>query len=543
MNIPLACPVNDPGLLRVSGLTVAFQQGKTTRTVVDAVSFEIKAGETFALVGESGSGKSMTALAVLRLLPVNGQIIAGDVSLCGSSLFQLTEQAMTRIRGSRIGIIFQDPLSALNPVMSIGDQIGEVLTRHAGLRGKSRQLRILELLDQVGLPYPTRQLGSFPHQLSGGMRQRVMIAMALAGNPALLIADEPTTALDVTLQAQILTLLDRLCRERGMGLWLITHDLGIVARHADRVAVMQHGCLVEMAHTADFFRAPAHPYSQALYAARPRIASCLNRPPPVPQPVLLEVERFSVHYPVRGGGWPQTVDQFRAVDEVSFILHRGETLALVGESGCGKTTLGKGLIDLVKKTGGTVRLAGQSLDQPDSALRRLRCRAMQIVFQDPYAAMNPRLLIADIIEEGMIALRPEWSPAERRERVRVLLARVGLPDSALGRYPHEFSGGQRQRICIARALAVEPDLVICDEPTSALDVSVQALILDLLRDFQTTLGLGYLFITHDLAVVAELADRVAVMQKGSLIETGPTRQILTNPEHPYTQRLLEASPC
>lgn len=535
--------MNDHSLLRVSNLTVTFQQEKNTRTVVDSVSFEIRAGETFALVGESGSGKSMTALSVLRLLPVNGQIIRGEVSLSGTSLFQLTEQAMTLVRGRRIGIIFQDPLSALNPVMCIGDQIGEVLTRHTGLRGKPRQLRIIEWLDQVGLPHPERHVRSFPHQLSGGMRQRVMIAMALAGNPALLIADEPTTALDVTLQAQILTLLNRLCRERGMGLWLITHDLGIVARHADRVAVMQHGRLVEVAHTNDFFKAQAHPYSQALYAARPRIESCLNRPEPVPQPVLLEVDQFSVHYPIRRGWLQRTVDQVRAVDGVSFRLHRGETLALVGESGCGKTTLGKGLIDLVKRTGGTVRLAGQSLDQPDHALSRQRCRAMQIVFQDPYAAMNPRLLIGDIIEEGMIALRPEWSPTERRERVRTLLERVGLPDSALSRYPHEFSGGQRQRICIARALAVEPGLLICDEPTSALDVSVQALILDLLRDFQTTLGLSYLFITHDLAVVAELADRVAVMQTGRLVETGPTRKILLHPEHPYTQRLLEASPC
>jgi peptide/nickel transport system ATP-binding protein len=534
----------NPPLLDVSGLTVLFDQGQTSRAVVEDVSFRIDPGETFALVGESGSGKSITALSVLRLLPGNGRISRGRVALSGTPLFELTEQAMTRIRGGRIGIIFQDPLSALNPVMTIGEQLGEVLTRHQGLRGKARQTRVLLGLEQAGLPDPERHCRSFPHQLSGGMRQRAMIALALAGEPALLIADEPTTALDVTLQARILSLLNRLCRERGMGLWLITHDLGIVARYADRVAVMQQGRIVEMARSGDFFRAPVHPYSQALYAARPRMTSCLNRPQAVtPGPVLLDVADFRVHYPVQQGWLKKTVAHIRAVDGVSLQVCRGETLALVGESGCGKTTLGKGLVDLVPQTGGEVRLAGRLMVSVDRTARLHRCRTLQMVFQDPYAAMNPRWLIADILAEGMSALRPEWSQAERRERIRELLQRVGLPDNVLTRYPHEFSGGQRQRICIARALAVEPQLLICDEPTSALDVSVQARILDLLRECQAASGLGYLFITHDLAVVAELADRVAVMQQGRIVETGPTRQILLEPRHPYTRRLIEASPC
>lgn len=534
----------NPPLLDVSGLTVLFDQGQVSRAVVEDVSFRIDPGETFALVGESGSGKSITALSVLRLLPGNGRISRGRVALSGTPLFELTEQAMTRIRGGRIGIIFQDPLSALNPVMTIGEQLGEVLTRHQGLRGKARQTRVLLGLDQAGLPDPERHCRSFPHQLSGGMRQRAMIALALAGEPALLIADEPTAALDVTLQARILSLLNRLCRERGMGLWLITHDLGIVARYADRVAVMQQGRIVEMARSGDFFRAPAHPYSQTLYAARPRMTSCLNRPQAVtPGPVLLDVADFRVHYPVQQGWLKKTVAHIRAVDGVSLQVCRGETLALVGESGCGKTTLGKGLVDLVPQTGGEVRLAGRLMVSADRTARLHRCRTLQMVFQDPYAAMNPRWLIADILAEGMTALRPEWSQAERRERIRELLKRVGLPDNVLTRYPHEFSGGQRQRICIARALAVEPQLLICDEPTSALDVSVQARILDLLRECQAASGLGYLFITHDLAVVAELADRVAVMQQGRIVETGPTRQILLEPRHPYTRRLIEASPC
>ncbi len=530
-----------PPLLTVSRLSVCFQQGQTRLTAVDDISFAIAPGETFALVGESGSGKSVTALSVLRLLPGNGYISGGDVSLSDTSLFHLTEQAMTRIRGGRIGIIFQDPMSALNPVMTVGDQIGEVLTLQRGLRGKARQTRILALLDQVGLPYPERHCLSYPHQLSGGMRQRVMIALALAGEPELLIADEPTTALDVTLQAQILELLNRLCKQRGMGLWLITHDLGVVARYADRVGVMRNGQLVEMARCADFFEAPAHPYSRELYAAMPRRDACLNRPEPAFTTPVLEVEDFYVHYPVKRGWLQRTVDHVKAVDGVSFTLHQGETLALVGESGCGKTTLGKGLLNLVPATGGKMHLHGQTGNR--RLPQKQSFQTLQIVFQDPYAAMNPRLLVGDIISEGMSALRPQWSAMERRERVRNLLDQVGLPADAVSRYPHEFSGGQRQRICIARALAVEPRILICDEPTSALDVSVQARILELLRGFQTTLGLSYLFITHDLAVVAELADRVAVMHQGRIVETGPTRQVLMNPEHPYTQRLLEASPC
>lgn len=530
-------------LLTVTDLTVSFRQGNTRLSVVDGVSFAIARGETFALVGESGSGKSVTALSVLRLLPGNGRITGGKVCLSGINLFDLPEQAMNPVRGGRIGIIFQDPMSALNPVMTVGDQIGEVLTIQQGLKGKARLNRVIELLDQVGLPHPARHSQSYPHQLSGGMRQRVMIAIALAGDPELLIADEPTTALDVTLQAQILELLNRLCKQNGMGLWLITHDLGIVARHADRVAVMQRGHIVESAPCSDFFAAPSHPYSRELYAAMPKRTACLNRPAPPELPRLLEVENFKVHYPVRQGLLQRTVGCIKAVDGVSFTLHAGETLALVGESGCGKTTLGKGLLNLVEKSEGVVRLNGMELDHRNDQSRRQCRQAMQIVFQDPYSAMNPRLLVGDIIAEGMKSLHPEWAVKERSARVAELLVKVGLPADALSRYPHEFSGGQRQRICIARALAVEPRLIICDEPTSALDVSVQAKILELLRTFQTTLGLSYLFITHDLAVVAELADRVAVMQQGRIVEMGTAQKVLMNPEHPYTQRLLEASPC
>jgi peptide/nickel transport system ATP-binding protein len=529
-------------LLSVSDLHVSFRQGAELIPAVSGVSFHIDKGETFALVGESGSGKSVTALSVLRLLPHNGRIMRGQVSLGGTDLFGLPEYAMSAIRGLRIGIIFQDPMSSLNPVMTVGRQIGEVLRLQRGLQGRAARNRASELLDHVGLPNPERHLNEYPHQLSGGMRQRVMIAIALAGEPDLLIADEPTTALDVTIQAQILELLERLKRESGMALWLITHDFGIVAELADRVAVMRAGKIVEQSDREGFFEKPEHPYSRELFTVMPRLDACLARPETHHSDPLLVVEDFKVHYPIKRGILQRTVDYVRAVDGVSLSVAQGETLALVGESGCGKTTLGKGILNLIENSGGRVRFDGADITGLRGEERRKRYAEMQIVFQDPYSSMNPRMVVGDIVEEGLRALHPSMTEKERRERVEDLLHGVGLPKEARLRYPHEFSGGQRQRICIARALAVDPKLIVCDEPTSALDVSVQAQILKLLRDLRDRRGLSYLFITHDLAVVAELADRVAVMHRGKIVEMGSTQQVLFKPAHSYTKRLLEAVP-
>ncbi|QXP83065.1 ABC transporter ATP-binding protein [Methylococcus sp. Mc7] len=529
-------------LLQVENLKAGFVQGGQMTKAVGGVSFAIERGETFALVGESGSGKSVTALSVLRLLPQNGRILDGKVTLKGRNLFALPEMAMSSVRGRRIGIVFQDPQSSLNPVMSIGQQVGEVLRLHKRLNGGALKARVIELLGLVGLPRPDRHFGEYPHQLSGGMRQRVMIAIALAGEPDLLIADEPTTALDVTVQAQILELLRRLQRETGMALWLITHDLGIVHDLADRIAVMRNGLIVEEAGRDDFFRQPRHPYSRQLLEALPRLSHCIGREPVADGRPLLEVRDFKVHYPVRKGLFQRVVDHVRAVDGVSFRLQPGETLALVGESGCGKTTLGKGILNLIETSGGKVEFDGTDITAAGGEQRRALCRAMQIVFQDPYAAMNPRMIVGDIIEEGMKAVKPEMSAGQRRARVESLLESVGLSPESRLRYPHEFSGGQRQRICIARALAVEPRLIVCDEPTSALDVSVQVQILALLKELREREKLSYLFITHDLGVVADIAHRVAVMYRGQIVETGPTEQVLLRPEHPYTRSLLDALP-
>ena len=534
--------MSPPSVLSVRQLSVAFAQEGERLLAVDQVSFEIGPGECFALVGESGSGKSVTALSVLRLLPPNGRILEGSVRLHGTELLSLPEKRMSAVRGGKIGIVFQDPMTALNPVMTLGQQLAESLRLHGSLTGQAMRQRALDLLHQVGLPKPSRHLDEYPHQLSGGMRQRAMIALALAGEPELLIADEPTTALDVTLQAQILALLHRLRQETGMALWLITHDFGTVAEIADRVAVMQSGSLVETSDRT-FFTGPRHPYSQTLLSAMPRLDACLSRPrriaPAVTAAPLLEVRDLRVYYPIRRGIFQRTVDQVRAVDGVSFTLHRGETLALVGESGCGKTTLGKALLGLAPWTSGKVALAGVPV--PNRAGSR-EGAGLQVVFQDPFASMNPRMLIGPLLEEGLRAQQPKLSTEDRQTRVAALLAAVGLPLSARDRYPHEFSGGQRQRLCIARALAVEPAVLICDEPTSALDVSVQAQVIRLLKTLQQQHGLSYLFITHDLAVVSELADRVAVMQAGRIVETGDTRQILFEPQHPYTRHLLAALP-
>ncbi len=528
-------------LLEVKGLSVAFKDEK----VVDDIDFDVYAGETFALVGESGSGKSITALSVLRLLPANARLTATEIGLNQSDLLSIPEIEFCKIRGKRIGLIFQDPMSSLNPVMTIGDQIAEVMQIHFDLSATELNHAVLELLQQVEIPEPERRINEFPHQLSGGQRQRVMIAIALAGKPDLLIADEPTTALDVTIQAQILALLKTIQQNTGMALWLISHDLALVSNLADRIAVMQLGKIVETASTQSFFKQASHPYSLKLLAALPSMDSCVGRNAEVKELTksrLLKVEGFKVYYPIRKGIFKRVVDHVRAVDGVDFELQQGKTLALVGESGCGKTTLGKGLINLIPSAEGRVFLDDLELSQlTGDELRRKRSE-IQIVFQDPFSSMNPRMLVGEIIEEGIKALHPDFTTADRKKRVENLLQQVELPVSAALRYPHEFSGGQRQRICIARALAVDPKLIVCDEPTSALDVSVQAQIIELLKNLQKQKGISYLFITHDLAVVAEIADEVAVMYQGKIVEQGDVEQILKRPAHHYTRKLLDAVP-
>ncbi len=578
---------------------------------VDGISFDIAAGECFALLGESGCGKSMTALGIMRLLPAAAQVASGSVGFEGRDLLALPESGMRDIRGGGIGMIFQEPATSLNPVLTVGRQIVEALQLHAGLQGAAARARAGELLDQVGIPDPLRRLDEYPFQLSGGLRQRVMIAIALAGSPRLLIADEPTTALDVTIQAQVLDLLDDLRRRQGMALLLITHDLGVVARMADRVGVMYAGQLVEEAPREAFFTRPVHPYSVRLFAALPdaerrggRLATipgsvpaadarhagcrfvercsevmpeCRSSPPPwrdadggqrvrcflpgaapgvvatvgagnmaIPggSRALLEVSDLQVHFPIRRGILQRAVGAVRAVDGLSLRLMPGRTLALVGESGCGKTTAGKAMLQLLRPTAGSVRLDGVELTTRSSAeLRPLRAR-MQMVFQDPFASLNPRLRIGDIIAEGMQALGVGRSgrDSEVTAMIGPLLEQVGLRADMAGRYPHEFSGGQRQRIAIARALAVSPQLLICDEPTSALDVSVQAQILNLLSDLQRELQLAYLFITHNIAVVDYLAHDVAVMYLGRVVERGSADEVLRTPRHPYTRALLAAVP-
>jgi peptide/nickel transport system ATP-binding protein len=524
-------------ILAVRHLSVTFNH---LNTVVDDISFDIHAGETFALVGESGSGKSMTALSVLRLLPNNAQLSADAINLHSDNLLKHSEYELCKIRGRRIGFIFQDPMSSLNPVMTIGSQIEEVIKLHFDLPRDALKQRVLELLQQVEIPNPQQRIKDYPHQLSGGQRQRVMIAIALAGQPDLLIADEPTTSLDVTIQAQILGLLKNIQQQTGMALWLISHDLALVSTMADRVAVMQRGKIVETGATAEFFSRPQHPYTRKLLDALPLMQSCLTHNAEETPP-LLKVSDFYCYYPIRKGIFKRIVDHVRAVDGVSFNIQQGKTLALVGESGCGKTTLGKSLLNLIPGSGRVVINGVELNTLSGEALRQQRAN-IQIVFQDPFSSMNPRMLVGDIIAEGIRALHPGISSDERKARVRQLLQQVDLPEDSALRYPHEFSGGQRQRICIARALAVDPKLIVCDEPTSALDVSVQAQIIQLLKTLQREKGVSYLFITHDLAVVAEIADDVAVMYKGKIIEQGSVSEVLMQPKQTYTQKLLRAVP-
>nr|WP_232477239.1 ABC transporter ATP-binding protein [Roseomonas sp. KE0001] len=519
--------------MRVEDLSVAFRG----QTVVQEVSFAVKPGETVALVGESGSGKSVTALSCLRLLPAAGANPRGRVLLDGTDVLRAGPAELRRLRGGVAGMVFQEPMTSLNPLHSIGRQVAEAVRLHQPLRGAALRERVIALLRRAGLPNAAERLDAFPHQLSGGQRQRVMIAAALANDPKLLIADEPTTALDVTIQAQILDLLDELKRRLGMAMLLITHDLSIVRAHADAVVVMRHGRVVEQGRAAEVLAAPRADYTRMLLATEPRGA-----PAPVPPdaPVLLEAEAVRVRFPIRRGLLRRQVGEVRAVDGVSLALREGETLGLVGESGSGKTTLGFALLQL-ESSEGAIRFEGtpiQGLSR--AALRPLRAR-MQIVFQDPYGSLSPRMSIAEIVGEGLAVHEPSLSAAARQARVLAALEEVGLDPATAQRYPHEFSGGQRQRVAIARALVLQPRLLVLDEPTSALDVSVQAQVVELLRGLQARHRLAYLFISHDLRVVRAMAHRIMVLKGGQVVETGEAEEVMRAPRAEYTRALMRAA--
>jgi peptide/nickel transport system ATP-binding protein len=604
-------------MLRIEDLTTELDSDSGLVRAVDALSLTLERGETFALVGESGCGKSMTALSILRLLPDSGRVSAGRVVIDDTDVIQLPESKMRDIRGRRISIIFQEPSTSLNPVMTVGQQITEVIVRHTALRGATAREKAIDWLRRVGIPEPNRRIDDYPFQMSGGQKQRVMIAIALAAEPEIVIADEPTTALDVTIQAQILDLLADLQASQKMAMLLITHDLAIVARMADRVALMYAGQIVEVAEAKAFFARPLHPYAVNLFGALPstaargrRLASipgsvpplnqlfggcrfadrcgdvmdrCRTAPPRLidfqpghavrcilyegaspskaawrvggegaafpsdatPRETVLEVKDYRVWFPIRKGLLKRTVGHVKAVDGVSFRIAAARTLALVGESGSGKTTVGKGVLQLLRNSArisGSALLDGKPLEQLQGTALLSARRVVQIIFQDPFASLDPRMRVKEILEEGVASLRPDIASDVRAERVAALLERVGLRRDALMRYPHEFSGGQRQRLAIARALAVEPKVIVADEPTSALDVSVQAQILNLLTELQRELGVAYLFITHNFGVVEYLAHEIAVMKDGILVESGSAEQILNRPRHEYTRMLLAAVP-
>ncbi len=606
--------------LQAIDLQVELEAEAGVVRALDGVRLSIERGETFALVGESGCGKSMTALALMRLLPENGRVAGGQVRLGDLDVLGLPESAMRSVRGARIGMIFQEPSTSLNPVMRVGDQIVEAIETHTPLRGAAARAKAIDWLGRVGIPEPERRIDEYPFRLSGGQKQRVMIAMTLAAEPDFLVADEPTTALDVTIQAQILELLRTLQREQKMGLLLITHDLGVVAGMAQRVALMYAGQIIEVAPAEEFFAAPHHPYARALLRALPdagrrgqpleaiagtvpplwtefqgcrfaprcsqALPACTNVAPalfdlgarrqvrcllhapgaetvravkgralgaatdsqPDDRPAatpLLQVQALSVAFPIRQGLLQRATGAFQAVKDLSFDVARGRTLALVGESGCGKTTAGKAIVQLLRGQAnieGRALLEGRNLFELQGEALLAARRDVQIIFQDPFASLNPRLRVFELLEEGLQALHPQMSAQQRRQRIEGLSKRVGLGRSALERFPHEFSGGQRQRIAIARALAAQPKLVICDEPTSALDVSVQAQILNLLRELQRDMGLSYLFITHNIGVVEYIADEVAVMRAGAIVEQGDSNEVLRHPRHAYTRELLAAVP-
>ena len=525
-------------LLAVRDLSVAFQSSGRTTLAVDRVSFDIGKGETVALVGESGSGKSVTALSILKLLPYPAaQHPSGAIFFKGRDLLPLSERDMRRVRGDDVTIVFQEPMTSLNPLHTIEKQIAEILLLHRGMTGAAARARTLEVLTQVGIPDPETRLASYPHQLSGGQRQRVMIAMALANEPDLLIADEPTTALDVTVQAQIIELLQELQKRLGMSLLFITHDLGIVRKIAQRVCVMKEGKIVEQGDVERVFAAPAHPYTRALLAAEPKP----DPAPPQPQaPVVLETTDLKVWFPIKRGVLRKVVGHIKAVDGVSLEIRKGETLGVVGESGSGKTTLGLALLRLVSSDGPIVFLGNQIQGLRFKEMRPFR-HDMQIVFQDPYGSLSPRLSIAEIIKEGLNVHNPGMTERERDQRVARALSDVGLDPATRFRFPHEFSGGQRQRIAVARAVVLEPTFVVLDEPTSALDMLIQSQMVDLLRDLQKRRNLTYLFISHDLRVVAALASRLLVMRHGKVVESGDAASLFANPKTDYTRALFSAA--
>lgn len=595
----------DQELLKVSGLTTSIASDEQMYRVVDDVSFELKRGQTLALLGESGCGKSMTALSIMGLLPKPaGQVVAGRVELDGNDLLHYSEKQMRSVRGKRIGMVFQEPMTSLNPVLTVGEQITEVLQLHLNVTNQKARSNAIDLLESVRIPDAEHCIDSYPHQLSGGMKQRIMIALALAAEPDILIADEPTTALDVTTQAQVLELIRSLQQKKNMAILLITHDLGIVSQMADQVAVMYAGELVELSGRQQFFDTPKHPYSRALFKALPdmkkrgqelstikgqvprlnqsfkgcrylnrceqTITECSNGKIPLngvdgnlvrcinyqqvtqekdfkaycqdesDSHILLDIQHLKVHFPIKKGLFKSTVGYVYAVDGVNLKIEKGQTTALVGESGCGKTTVGKSILRLIDASDGSVNYEGQDLLELSHSQMKSWRQKLQFIFQDPFSSMNPRMLVQDILTEGLKA--QHIAKDQREQRCVELLNLVGMDESARFRYPHEFSGGQRQRISIARAIAVNPEFIVCDEPTSALDVSVQAQILNLLRELQQRLGLSYLFITHNISVVSYLAKMVAVMYLGRIVESGSVEQILQHPKHPYTEALLAAVP-
>ena len=527
-----------PLLLSVRDLSVAFGRGAREVLAVDRVSFDIGKGETVALVGESGSGKSVTALSILKLLPYPpARHPSGAIVFKGKDLLPLSERQMQQVRGDDITIVFQEPMTSLNPLHTIEKQIGEILLLHRGLTGAAARARIVEVLTQVGIPDPQGRLGAYPHQLSGGQRQRVMIAMALANEPDLLIADEPTTALDVTVQAQIIALLKDIRQRLGMSLLFITHDLGIVRKLADRVCVMKEGKIVEQGAVERVFSAPEHPYTRALLAAEPKPDPA---PPQPDAPVVLETTDLKVWFPIKRGVLRKVVGHIKAVDGISIALRKGETLGVVGESGSGKTTLGLAILRLISSDGPIVFMGNKLQGLRFKQMRPIR-RNMQIVFQDPYGSLSPRLSIAEIIEEGLQVHHPDMSEAQRDQHVVQALKDVGLDPDTRFRFPHEFSGGQRQRIAVARAVVLEPTFIVLDEPTSALDMLIQAQMVDLLRDLQKRHNLTYLFISHDLRVVAALASRLVVMRQGKVVEAGDAAALFRNPQSDYTRALFAAA--
>ncbi len=559
-------------LIQIQNLSVEFKTDDGVVNAVKNISFNIPKGKTVGLVGESGSGKSVSSLAIMRLIPnPPGKVTSGKIMFEGKDLLSIPESAMRDVRGNRISMIFQEPMTSLNPVFTVGDQISETLILHQGLDKKAAFERAVELLDQVGIPNPKERVHAYPHEMSGGQRQRVMIAMAIACKPDLLIADEPTTALDVTIQKQILDLIAKLQEQYKMSVLFITHDLGVIADIADEVVVMYRGDIVEQGNSEQIFTKPQHPYTKGLLACRPSLErnplrlptvsdfmtvdgkekitnieatkkEKVPRPMDAKHPVLLEIKNVKKHFPLKKGLLGGVKTWVKAVDDVTLNVRKGRTLGLVGESGCGKTTLGRTVLRLIEPTSGNIIYNGVDVTTLDKEAMRNMRRKMQIIFQDPYASLNPRMTVGSAITEPMIIHNLGANKSERLDMAGDLMKRVGLDPMMLNRYPHEFSGGQRQRICIARALAVKPEFIVCDESVSALDVSIQAQILNLLLDLQDEFNLTYIFISHDLAVVKFIADELAVMYNGKVVETSDAVQIYKNPQHDYTKKLLSAIP-